>query len=396
MYKIKADIGPPSIKLKTHKTILYSLNKANNFSRIAAFDLDGVIIRPKSGRVFPKDKDDWMFWNENVVPKIRELNKNHHRIVIFSNQSKIDAKDKTSVSDFSDKLTDIQAALAVDFDVFIALGKDYFRKPMTGMWDYFTSIYSVEIDMKKSFYCGDAAGREKNWMPGKKKDHSNSDRNFAHNIGLKFEIPENVFCSPGSPSIKYHVTDLHYLGIDLKELTKKKQKIVIPYTQKGQELVLITGRQGSGKTELSNKILKIVGYKDYVYISNDVCKTKAKCLKLAKTHLLDGDSILVDNTNPDRKSRADYIKLAKDINKDVYVTVYLVDIPEILSKHMDHFRVQKSQGELRILPNVVYHVYNKKYEKPIKGEGIDNIVKIPFSFEGTKDDEKIFLHHYSF
>ena len=47
--------------------------------------------------------------------------------------------------------------------------------------------------MSSSFYCGDAAGREENWAPKKKKDHSSVDRLLALNLGLKFYTPEEYF-----------------------------------------------------------------------------------------------------------------------------------------------------------------------------------------------------------
>lgn len=51
----------------------------------------------------------------------------------------------------------------------------------------------VPVDVAKSFYCGDAAGREANWAPKKKKDFSSSDRLMALNLGLKFYTPEEHF-----------------------------------------------------------------------------------------------------------------------------------------------------------------------------------------------------------
>ena len=47
----------------------------------------------------------------------------------------------------------------------------------------------MKIDMNKSFYCGDAAGRK----DGKHKDFSDSDYKFALNSGLPFKTPENLF-----------------------------------------------------------------------------------------------------------------------------------------------------------------------------------------------------------
>lgn len=46
-----------------------------------------------------------------------------------------------------------------------------------------------EINMKKSYYCGDAAGRKEKGH----KDHSDSDLKFARNVGLNFYLPEQIF-----------------------------------------------------------------------------------------------------------------------------------------------------------------------------------------------------------
>jgi bifunctional polynucleotide phosphatase/kinase len=51
----------------------------------------------------------------------------------------------------------------------------------------------VPIDIAESFYCGDAAAREANWAPKKKKDFSSSDRLMALNLGLMFYTPEEHF-----------------------------------------------------------------------------------------------------------------------------------------------------------------------------------------------------------
>ncbi len=78
------------------------------------------------------------------------------------------------------------------------------------------------------------------------------------------------------------------------------------------------------------------------------------------------------------------------------VIVYIMDIPENLSKHLNHMRVLKSKGKIEKIPEVAYRVYNKKYEKPDLNEGIDKIIEIPFSFKGNDEDAKLFLYHYSF
>lgn len=41
--------------------------------KVAFFDLDGTLIRTKSGAKFPKGADDWAFWSAGVCARVRQL-----------------------------------------------------------------------------------------------------------------------------------------------------------------------------------------------------------------------------------------------------------------------------------------------------------------------------------
>jgi bifunctional polynucleotide phosphatase/kinase len=71
-----------------------------------------------------------------------------------------------------------------------ALKTDQYRKPAVGTFEHLKKdiFPGLEIDMKESFYCGDAAGRPK--TATRPKDFSDSDIKFAANVGLKFMTPE--------------------------------------------------------------------------------------------------------------------------------------------------------------------------------------------------------------
>ncbi len=64
-----------------------------------------------------------------------------------------------------------------------------------GMWTHFAQkiVRGHQVDMEQSFYVGDAAGRPDGWKQGRRADHANVDRKFAHNVGLKFYTPEAFF-----------------------------------------------------------------------------------------------------------------------------------------------------------------------------------------------------------
>jgi len=76
---------------------------------------------------------------------------------------------------------------------FVATEADEFRKPSTGMWQFFIENYSKTktVDINKSFYVGDAAGRHK--RADRPKDFSDSDLKFALNVKIPFKTPEEFF-----------------------------------------------------------------------------------------------------------------------------------------------------------------------------------------------------------
>lgn len=163
-------------------------------SKIAAFDMDGTLIKTKSGKVHPVDTFDWQIAFPTVEKKLKEHLNDGYKLVILSNQAPI-GNGRVKIEDFKKKIEAIVKKLDVPFQVYIATGKGFYRKPTTGMWTVLSEQKNdgIEIDMAESFYCGDAAGRLANWAPGKKKDHSMADKLMAENLNLRFYTPEQFF-----------------------------------------------------------------------------------------------------------------------------------------------------------------------------------------------------------
>ncbi len=219
--------------------------------KIAGFDLDYTLIKPKSGKKFPVDSDDWMWLFPEVKDILIEISKNDtHIITIFTNQLGLETG-KTTIDELKEKYKQIQESLNIQLVFLVSEKDDVFRKPRVGLWKF---LQDKGIDQGASYYVGDAAGRLKD--ASYKKDHSDSDRKFAYNIGIDFYSPEVFFLFNRD---KEKEREWEYQGYLLDYDNKQKPKYEkIKHTLKSdtnkQNIILIIGLPGSGKTHLSKKI----------------------------------------------------------------------------------------------------------------------------------------------
>ncbi|XP_037077036.1 bifunctional polynucleotide phosphatase/kinase-like [Pollicipes pollicipes] len=279
-------------------------------ARIAAFDIDGTIITTKSGRTFAKDRDDWQILCSEVPGKLKELVHRGFKIVFITNQMGI-SKNKLQPEDLRVKLRNITARLGVPVQCLISPGDRWFRKPRPGMWEYLTTKGngSCKVDMSESFYCGDAAGRLEGWQPKRKKDFSCSDRLFALNIGLRFCTPEELFLGrPATPKYQLPAFDPRAAVDEGKRMAPETA------ARAEQEVVVLVGPPGSGKSHVTRRQLVPAGY---VPANRDTLKSWQKCVQVVEQAVKEGKSAAVDNTNGDRESRQRYVALGRRLGVPV-------------------------------------------------------------------------------
>lgn len=145
------------------KVYVMTTSKCKASSKVASFDMDGTLIKTKSGKVFPVDHHDWQLLLPEVPSALKELNGQGFKLVIFTNQAGI-AKGKVRFQDFQQKVERISQRLGVPLQLFCSTAESgMFRKPRPGLWHILTSKENdgIQVDMDHSFYCGDAAGRQK-------------------------------------------------------------------------------------------------------------------------------------------------------------------------------------------------------------------------------------------
>lgn len=287
--------------------------------KYAIFDVDWTLIKPKDGRKFPQNVEDWIWLRESVPETIRKYHDDHYNIVFLTDQTK-----PWKVSMIENVIKEIN----VPITCLIAMNKTY-HKPNPS---FFMDIIETDgIDKKTSFFVGDAAGREGDW--------SRNDIDVAAKIGVKFYTPEEIF-------------RWEHKNIEKNlALTKK-------------EVVIMVGYPGSGKSTIAKELEK----HNYIRIDGDALKTGPKMVKEAEKNI-DQHSIIFDATNGTKERRQLYIDFAKKHNLGVRCLWKTTSIGDAMEQN----RERQKQGGPKI-PDIVFYTYRKKFEEPTEDECV--VVKI--------------------
>lgn len=331
----------------THKNFAFK-------EKVGAFDLDGTLINVRSNNRFPINYADWIFFSDNILNKLKKLIKDGYCIVIISNQAGI-SKGKTDPNEWVRKINDIQKKIGVPIKVYASTGNNVYRKPYPTFWNMIKSY--TDIDLDNSFYCGDACGR--------KGDHSDTDYKFALNIGIKFIVPENYFDNSAEPVLQ--IPPCFY--------NNGPNNIVNPKISfKKKDMIIMVGYPGSGKsTYVENNIVPL----GYNKINMDILKTKIKCIKTCTNLMDNNNSVVIDNTNLDKKTRKEYIDIAKKYKYTI--RVMYIDCSDIMQcHHSTHYRAYKSNGNIKSIPLVAFYKGRKIFEFPdAKDEGFNELIIVP-------------------
>ncbi|XP_072281621.1 bifunctional polynucleotide phosphatase/kinase isoform X2 [Pyxicephalus adspersus] len=360
------------------KLLIFNKKGVQASCKIAGFDIDGTIITTKSGKVFPNSADDWRILYSESLKKLKELLKDGYKVVFFTNQMGI-SRGKLKPEVFKSKVEAILDHLSISVQVFVATAMGIYRKPVTGMWDYLCEKANNGIKVQKEdcFYVGDAAGRPANWAPDrKKKDFSCSDRLFALNIGIKFYTPEEFFLGWKKAHFQLPTFDPRTLDPNCPLYDPPCSSLVSAST----EVVVTVGFPGAGKSTFIKEYLLPKGY---AYANRDTLGTWQKCVSACEEALRNGQSIVIDNTNPDVESRGRYINCAQKAGVPARCFLFTASIEQ--SKHNNRFREMTCKGHVSI-NDMVINSYKNKYMAPSLNEGFSEILKINFvpSFKNPK------------
>jgi bifunctional polynucleotide phosphatase/kinase len=365
--------------------------KVQKQGKLALFDLDHTLIKPKNNRKFPKklksgqtDGSDWepYFPVEIVKPIMAKLVSRGFTPVIVSNQSCSKDWESLMGDEFTNKVVALCKLLEIADCCWIFVAtKGVYRKPSPGLGRIFRrqGLLDKTSDIaftEDAFFCGDAAGRYK-LVKGKKKkvDFADTDRKFAINLGIHFYTPEEFFLQQkdrdSSPSMPYELT---YPNI--QQILQRKPNYLTTlnklYDPDLATLYLMVGFPASGKSWFATRYLETMGVQ---YVNRDTLKTMDRCVAKAKECMKEKTSLVVDNTNLDIKTRRDWIDLALKYKFRIVCFNFPPDLE--LIRHNMIFRAIRDKTRPPI-PDIAMRMMVKRYESPTMAEGFAGLADVQF------------------
>ncbi|KAJ9421546.1 polynucleotide kinase 3 phosphatase-domain-containing protein [Fusarium oxysporum] len=378
--------------------------------KIAAFDLDSTLISTASGKKHAGSGTDWKWWDISVPAKLRELYQDGYRVVILSNQAGLtlhfDPKSKAPkanaqkrVTEFKQKCSAVLNSLNLPTCVYAATEHDIYRKPRTGMWKELCDDYDIsesEIDLGNSVFVGDAGGRTATLGKGPDgvaaaaKDFSCSDRNFAHNVGIQYQTPEEFFLGhkPRSFAREFDLSEHPFV-----DDAESGNSVVTFDRTNDKDIILFCGPPGAGKSTFYWKSLKPLGYER---INQDQLKTRDKCVQAAREHLQAGKPIAIDNTNADPETRTIWVELAKKFG--ISIRCVWFKTPLQVCEHNNAVRALNTTlnpESRQILPKMAFTGFASRFKPPQMKEGFQDITEVQFQFRGSRDEYKIWGRYWT-
>ena len=292
-------------------------------------DVDGTILTSKSGKFAANDAEDWIFFG-GIAAKFEALHKEGWTVALISNQSEW-KKDPTIEGKFTSILTALGKANGWTPWCLLSVTdtKDtVFRKPGRGLFDVLKA--EIKVPITEMVMVGDAVGPEASYPA---YTWSNADSGFAAATGATFQTPLEAFgTSPG-----------------------------VPHRDGKQELVILMGTPGSGKSR-TGVAFKAAGY---VHVEQDLLANKAATLKAVTAALKTGKSVVVDATHGSEENRAPYKALAATMKIPYRILWHIRD-----GRPFNKLRPKKESGAAVVdgehyqVPAVAYGVYTKYFNEP--------------------------------
>ncbi|GAA5891298.1 hypothetical protein JCM6882_004649 [Rhodosporidiobolus microsporus] len=395
------------------KTLQHAVYKEPKPSeKVAAFNLDHTIIRPLGDARYSDSADDWRWWSANepkaaeeeekekkVTKRLRKLHADGYAIVFFTAQAH-DSQDLWS--EYRKRLRNVAEELDIPLRIFVAMTFDIYRKPAHGAWLEFVKRWNggKEVDLSKSFYVGDAAGKG-----GSKQDY---DRKFAHNVGVEFFTPEEFFLGKEKSknwAFKGWISREYDQEVPLYSPTNTPlvPRPISEFEPAAPDIVVLVGPPGCGKTSFALKYLTPRGYKRIVSTPSRAPQRANAYIPYSRAQSSDPSAavkkaspsanLVLDVPLPSPSSRKFLLQPLRTLpsSKPRTLRCFHFLASEKLAKHNNVFSVlfeeerergKREQGMARAFTGEKeYREWYAEWGEPTKEEGWDEIKRINFKFD---------------
>lgn len=136
---------------------------------------------------------------------------------------------------------------------------------------------------------------------------------------------------------------------------------VLPFEKKEKQVIIFIGIQACGKTTFYNRMLSDG---NYVHISLDDLHTRNKENQEMMNCLKNGNSFVIDNTNPEISDRAPYIQKAKEYGYHVIGIFFQSRIKDC---------VKRNEERGSKVPSKAIVCTSNKLQMPSITEGFDEL-----------------------
>jgi bifunctional polynucleotide phosphatase/kinase len=127
-------------------------------------------------------------------------------------------------------------------------------------------------------------------------------------------------------------------------------------------------------------------------MSIKIYKSRDKCLRVAEDSLSLYSSVVIDNTNRNKATRALYIALANKLI--IPIRCFYYNTPIELAKCNNVYRASHCPKEGRtLLPGSAFVSYGRDYERPTEDEGFDKLRTVNSVWEGDETQRELWMRY---
>ena len=389
----------------------------NYYENVAGFNLDNTLLKPTYKLI--ENEYDFGLIFQNCILRLADIHRQDYSIVVISDQTLI-TKGIISI-EILQRRFDCLVKMLSDKNIpvigIFTTKYNCYKKPHTWTWKFLTELYrgnKRSINLKESYYVGNLAGRVAKHPL--KKDSDYTDRAYAHNIGIEFKVPEQIFRQSAenreylyentmndkekeefieSEMLKYKESPLYRFKNLYEYCLDQSNKLCINdstiASQKASFIIIMIGPPCSGKTKLSTLIAshavqpktetktkaptksQAVIIPEYYYEDNQQKQSfldenkkrisSAKRERIIDNFIQDGRILIIDGNYATHDSRIFYLQKAAEYKMPVIFIK--LNPPYKVCRQFNHIKLEKSQDKFRQpLSDGQFKKYNKSYQKP--------------------------------